>query len=74
MIASSEYSTCAICADDGLTSDMIEDIEGALYCIYCADKLCLYCGVYDHDCEKECDLACDCANCSDHASIDEVVA
>ena len=47
-----EYSTCKVCATDYLTEDMIEDIEGALYCLIDSGDICLVCGKYGHDCEK----------------------
>jgi hypothetical protein len=32
---------------------MIEDIEGARYCLLDSGEICLVCGVYGHKCEEE---------------------
>lgn len=48
----SELSTCKVCLNDYLTEDMIEDIEGAKYCLFDSGDICLVCGVYDHNCEE----------------------
>ena len=47
----SRGSTCHICKEDYKTIDMVEDLEGTLYCYYCAD-MCWTCGVYQHKCEE----------------------
>lgn len=49
----SEFSTCKVCLTDFLTEDMIEDIEGAKYCLIDSGDICPNCGVYQHECEKE---------------------
>ena len=46
-------STCKVCLDDFDDEDMIEDIEGARYCLFDSGEICVVCGVYGHDCEKE---------------------
>ena len=48
----SEFSTCKVCSEDYLTEDMIEDIEGAKYCLLDSGNICVVCGVYDHACEE----------------------
>ena len=48
----SELATCKICLFDYEVEDMIEDIEGAKYCLLDSGGICLVCGVYDHNCEE----------------------
>ena len=49
----SDLATCKVCLDDFEVDDMIEDIEGAKYCLIDSGRICPACGVYDHDCEDE---------------------
>jgi hypothetical protein len=48
-----ELATCKICLDDYDLESMIEDIQGAKYCLFDSGEICLVCGVYGHDCEGE---------------------
>jgi hypothetical protein len=48
----SELATCKVCLNDYEVEDMIEDIEGAKYCLLDSGDICLVCGVYDHNCEE----------------------
>ena len=48
----SDLSTCKVCLEDYPTDLTFEDIEGARYCYIHAD-ICLSCGVYQHNCERE---------------------
>ena len=63
----SEYSTCKICSEDYLTEDMIEDIQGALYCLVDSGDICPNCGIYGHQCEftyrHECERVPYCGDC-----------
>ena len=34
-----------------LLEDMIEDIEGAKYCLLDSGDICPVCGIYEHQCE-----------------------
>jgi hypothetical protein len=47
----SELSTCKICLTDYDDEDMIEDIQGAKYCLLDSGDICLVCGIYQHQCE-----------------------
>lgn len=49
----SDLSTCKMCSYDYPNDDIIEDIEGAKYCLMCSGDICPVCGVYAHDCEEE---------------------
>ena len=44
-------STCKVCLNDFEDESMIEDIEGARYCLVDSGEICLVCGIYGHDCE-----------------------
>lgn len=44
-------ATCKVCVDDFNAEDMIEDIEGAKYCLVDSGDICPICGIYEHDCE-----------------------
>ena len=44
-------STCKVCLNDFDDESMIEDIEGARYCLLDSGEICPVCGVYGHDCE-----------------------
>jgi hypothetical protein len=46
-------ATCKVCASDFDIDSMIEDIEGAKYCLADSGSICVVCGVFDHDCEWE---------------------
>ena len=46
-------ATCKVCANDYLLEDMIQDIEGANYCLIDSGDICLVCGVNGHKCEGE---------------------
>ena len=51
----SELATCKVCLNDYEVEDMIEDIQGAKYCLLDSGEICLIClvcGVYDHNCEE----------------------
>jgi hypothetical protein len=48
-----ELATCKICVDDYDIESMIEDTEGAKYCLLDSGEICLVCGIYKHDCEGE---------------------
>ena len=48
-----ELATCMVCAGDFDAENMIEDIEGAKYCLLDSGNICLVCGIYNHDCEGE---------------------
>jgi hypothetical protein len=48
-----QLATCKICVADYDVESMIEDIEGAKYCLLDSDRICLVCGIYGHDCEGE---------------------
>ena len=48
-----ELATCKVCVTDYDVEDMIEDIEGAKYCLLDSGDICVVCGVYEHDCEAE---------------------
>ena len=45
-------STCAVCLDDFEDESMIEDIQGARYCLLDSGEICLVCGVYGHKCDE----------------------
>lgn len=47
----SAYSTCKVCLTDYNDEDMIEDIEGAKYCLVDSGDICPVCGIYEHQCE-----------------------
>jgi len=47
----STESTCKVCSVDYLTEDMIEDIQGAKYCLLDSGDICVVCGIYGHECE-----------------------
>jgi len=51
----SEFSTCKTCSEDYLTEDMIEDIQGALYCLMDSD-ICASCGYHR---ESQPEFGCD---------------
>ena len=44
-------STCKVCSGDFDNESMIEDIQGAKYCLLDSGAICLVCGIYGHDCE-----------------------
>ena len=44
-------STCKVCLNDFEDESMIEDIEGARYCLLHSGEICPVCGVYGHNCE-----------------------
>ena len=46
-------ATCKTCLVDYPQEDMIEDIEGAKYCLLHSGWICPNCGVYGHECEGE---------------------
>ena len=46
-------STCMVCLDDFEDESMIEDINGARYCLLDSGEICLVCGVYGHKCDWE---------------------
>ncbi len=46
-------ATCKVCTSDFDVEDMIEDIQGAKYCLLDSGNICVVCGIYDHDCEGE---------------------
>lgn len=46
-------ATCKVCVDDFDVESMIEDIQGAKYCLVDSGDICPVCGIYDHDCEGE---------------------
>jgi len=52
-------STCKVCLDDFDDESMIEDIEGAKYCLLDSGDICVVCGIYElcgndeHKCEGE---------------------
>ena len=48
-----ELATCKVCLDDYDVESMIEDIQGAKYCLFDSGEICLVCGIYEHDCERE---------------------
>jgi hypothetical protein len=50
---SNDLATCKVCASDFDLESMIEDIEGAKYCLFDSSEICLVCGVYEHNCEGE---------------------
>lgn len=71
----SELATCKICLNDYKVEDMIEDIEGAKYCLLDSDRICLVCGVYDHNCEEGSACgACGEWNTGEHNCSEEVEA
>jgi hypothetical protein len=45
-------STCKVCLNDFEDESMIEDIEGARYCLFDSSEICLVCGVYGHICDE----------------------
>jgi hypothetical protein len=47
----SAYSTCKVCLTDYDDEDMIEDIQGAKYCLLDSGDICPVCGIYQHQCE-----------------------
>ena len=47
-----ELSTCKTCSEDYLTESMIQDIEGALYCLVDSGEICPNCGKFGHECEQ----------------------
>ena len=46
-------ATCKICSSDFDVESMIEDIQGAKYCLVDSGDICPVCGIYGHDCEGE---------------------
>ena len=46
-------ATCKVCAGDFDIEDMIEDIQGAQYCLLDSGDICPNCGVYGHECEGD---------------------
>lgn len=46
-------ATCKICSADFEIESMIEDIQGAKYCLLDSGSICLVCGIYGHNCEGE---------------------
>lgn len=46
-------ATCKVCASDFDIDSMIEDIQGAKYCLLDSGDICPVCGIYEHDCEGE---------------------
>jgi hypothetical protein len=49
----SEVSTCKVCLEDYPNDDLIEDIQGAKYCLLDSGGICPVCGIYEHNCEEE---------------------
>ena len=49
----SKVATCKVCLDDYELDSMIQDVEGANYCLLDSGGICLVCGVYEHNCEEE---------------------
>jgi hypothetical protein len=47
-----DVSSCKGCAFDFYTEDMIEDIQGAKYCLADSGDICPNCGIYGHECES----------------------
>ena len=47
-----ELATCKICVGDFDVESMIEDIQGAKYCLLDSGDICPVCGTYEHNCEE----------------------